>query len=180
MLTSSISYFHFLNADNSDFLRREGNAGERPKKPDIPNYALETRSKTVYKEKQRKKVHKGIGSGEGNSKRQDGLSIESQPELKPGEREQVMNGYNHTLSCGNATLHEASSVNWSVRRSINDHLVKNLIVAKALDGQRYPLPLCKYMWVYDSERGSGPEGANDLCLVIYEAPGLNLSINNGI
>ena len=55
-----------------------------------------------------------------------------------------------------------------------------LIVAKALDGQRYPLPLCEYMWVCDGERGSGPEGADDLCLVSFEALGLNLSINNGI
>ena len=37
------------------------------------------------------------------------------------------------------------------------------IVAKALDGQRYPLPLCEYMWVCDGERGSGPKGADDLC-----------------
>ena len=37
------------------------------------------------------------------------------------------------------------------------------IVAKALDGQRYPLPLCECMWVRGGERGSGPEGANDLC-----------------
>ena len=57
---------------------------------------------------------------------------------------------------------------------------KSGIVAKALDGQRYPLPLCEYMWVCDGERGSGPEGANDLCLVSFEALGLNLSINNGI
>ena len=57
---------------------------------------------------------------------------------------------------------------------------KRKIVAKALDGQRYPLPLCEYMCVYDGERGSGPEGADDLCLVNFEALGLNLSINNGI
>ena len=31
----------------------------------------------------------------------------------------------------------------------------------------------------DGERGSGPEGADDLCLVGFEAPGLNLSINYG-
>ena len=37
------------------------------------------------------------------------------------------------------------------------------IVAKASDGQRYPLPLCEYMWMSDGERGSGPEGADDLC-----------------
>ena len=55
-----------------------------------------------------------------------------------------------------------------------------IIVTKALDGQRYPLPLCEYMWVCDGERGSGPEGADDLCLVSFEALGLNLSINNGI
>ena len=40
------------------------------------------------------------------------------------------------------------------------------IVAKALDGQRYPLPLCEYMLMCDGERGSGPKGANDLCTVI--------------
>ena len=40
------------------------------------------------------------------------------------------------------------------------------IVAKALDGQRYPLPLCEHMWVSDGERGSGPKGANDLCSVV--------------
>ena len=55
-----------------------------------------------------------------------------------------------------------------------------LIVAKALDGQRYPLPLCEHMLMCDGERGSGPEGADDLCLVSFEALGLNLSINNGI
>ena len=41
------------------------------------------------------------------------------------------------------------------------------IVAKALDGQRYPLPLCEYMWVYDGERGSDPERADDLCSVSF-------------
>ena len=54
--------------------------------------------------------------------------------------------------------------------------VATKIVAKALDGQRYPLPLCEYMWVCDGERGSGPEGTDDLCLVSFEAPGLNLSL----
>ena len=54
------------------------------------------------------------------------------------------------------------------------------IVAKALDGQRYPLPLYEYMLMCDGERGSGPEGADDLCLVCFEALGSNLSINNGI
>ena len=37
------------------------------------------------------------------------------------------------------------------------------IVGKALDGQQYPLPLCEYMWMCDGERGSSPEGADDLC-----------------
>ena len=59
-------------------------------------------------------------------------------------------------------------------------LIAIRIVAKALDGQRYPLPLCEYMWVCDGERGSGPEGADDLCLVSFEALGLNLSINTRI
>ena len=52
-------------------------------------------------------------------------------------------------------------------------------VAKALDGQRYLLPLCEYKWVCDGERGSGPKGADDLCLVSFEAQGL-VSINSGI
>ena len=49
------------------------------------------------------------------------------------------------------------------------------IVAKAIDGQRYPLPLCEYM-LCDGERGSGPEGADDLCSVIFEDLSLNVSI----
>ena len=53
------------------------------------------------------------------------------------------------------------------------------IVAKALDGQRYPLPLCEYI-LCDGERGSGPKGADDLCLVSFEDLGLKVSINNGI
>ena len=57
---------------------------------------------------------------------------------------------------------------------------KKGIVAKALDGQRYPLPLCEYMLMCDGERGSGPEGADDLCLVIFEDLGLKVSINNEI
>ena len=43
---------------------------------------------------------------------------------------------------------------------------RSRIVAKASDGQRYPLPLCEYVWVCDGERGSGPEGADDLCSVV--------------
>ena len=54
---------------------------------------------------------------------------------------------------------------------------RNTIVAKALDGQWYPLPLCEDMSMCDGERGSGPEGADDLCLVGFEALGMNLSIN---
>ena len=46
---------------------------------------------------------------------------------------------------------------------------KKVIVAKALDGQRYLLPLCEYIWMYNGRRGSGPERANDLCLVSFEA-----------
>ena len=53
---------------------------------------------------------------------------------------------------------------------------EKIIVAKALDGQRYPLPLSEYMWVCDGERDSGPKGADDLCLVSFEGLGLNLSL----
>ena len=41
-------------------------------------------------------------------------------------------------------------------------------VAKALDGQRYTLTLCECMWMCDGKGGSGPKGANDLCLVSFE------------
>ena len=37
------------------------------------------------------------------------------------------------------------------------------IVAKVLDGQRYPLPPCEFMWMFGGKRGSGPKGTNDLC-----------------
>ena len=37
------------------------------------------------------------------------------------------------------------------------------IVANALDGQRYPLPLCECIRVRGGRRGSGFEGADDLC-----------------
>ena len=51
-----------------------------------------------------------------------------------------------------------------------------VIVAKALDGQRYPLPLHEYLWMCDGERGSGLEGADDLCLVSFERRGHNMSL----
>ena len=54
------------------------------------------------------------------------------------------------------------------------------IVAKAFDGQRYPLPLCENVLMCDGERGSGPEGADDLCSVSFVDLGLNLSIHNRI
>ena len=57
-----------------------------------------------------------------------------------------------------------------------DVTILEKIVAKASDGQRYPLPLFEYMWVCGGKRGSGPEGADDLCLVRFEALGLNLSL----
>ena len=41
------------------------------------------------------------------------------------------------------------------------------------------MPLCEYM-LFDAERGSGSEGADDLCLVSFEDLGLKVSINNGI
>ena len=53
------------------------------------------------------------------------------------------------------------------------------IVAKALDGQWYPLSLCEHMLMCDGEKDSGPKGTDDLCLVDFEALGMNLSINYG-
>ena len=54
------------------------------------------------------------------------------------------------------------------------------IVAKALDGQQYLLPLCESMWICDGERGSGPKRADDLCSVSLEALCLDLSLEAGI
>ena len=54
------------------------------------------------------------------------------------------------------------------------------IVAKALDGQRYPLPPCEFMWMSGGKRGSGPEGADDLCLASLELQGWDLSLKAGI
>ena len=39
-----------------------------------------------------------------------------------------------------------------------------IIVAKASDGQRYPLPLSWCLVVCEREWGSGPEGADDVCM----------------
>ena len=54
------------------------------------------------------------------------------------------------------------------------------IVAKALDGQRYPLPPCEFIWMSGGKRGSGPEGAKDLCLASLELQGWDLSLKAGI
>ena len=40
--------------------------------------------------------------------------------------------------------------------------MENGIVAKASDGQQYPLPLSLCLVVFDGERGSGPDGADDI------------------
>ena len=58
--------------------------------------------------------------------------------------------------------------------------IEGLIVAKALDGQRYPLPPCEFMWMFGGKRGSGPEGADDLCLASLELQGWDLSLKAGI
>ena len=42
-----------------------------------------------------------------------------------------------------------------------------LIVAKASDGQRYPMPLSKCWFELDSERGSGPEGVADIHIELF-------------
>ena len=57
---------------------------------------------------------------------------------------------------------------------------KGPIVAKALDGQRYPLPPCEFMWMCGCKRGSGPEEADDLCLASLELQGWDLSLKAGI
>ena len=45
---------------------------------------------------------------------------------------------------------------------------KKKIVAKALDGQRYPCPaLVGCDWSWGRELGSGPKGVNDLCFHSY-------------
>ena len=41
-------------------------------------------------------------------------------------------------------------------------VILGIIVAKASDGQRYLLPLRLCLAVCDGERGSGPEGADDV------------------
>ena len=67
-------------------------------------------------------------------------------------------------------MYECHVLFWDVAFEVKYAEMKcqDLIVAKALDGQRYPLPLCEYMWVCDGVKGSGPEGADDLCLVSFE------------
>ena len=65
------------------------------------------------------------------------------------------------------------------KRGITYHITFE-IVAKALDGQRYPLPLNEYMLMCDAERGIGPKRVDDLCSVNFVDLGLSLSINNGI
>ena len=55
-----------------------------------------------------------------------------------------------------------------VRSSISIKFRQSEIVAKAV-------PVAP-IWVCDGERGSGPEGADDLCLVRFEPQGCDLSI----
>ena len=42
------------------------------------------------------------------------------------------------------------------------HQKTKKIVAKASDGQRYPMPLSKCWFEFEGERGSGPEGVADV------------------
>ena len=77
------------------------------------------------------------------------------------------------------TKHRSSAPLGPLPKKLKNAKQAIVIVAKALDGQRYPLPLCEYVGC-EGERGSGPEGADDLCLVSFEALGLKMSINNGI
>ena len=45
------------------------------------------------------------------------------------------------------------------------------IVAKASDGQRYPMPLSKCWFEFEGERGSGPEGVADVHIDGIDCPG---------
>ena len=54
------------------------------------------------------------------------------------------------------------------------------ILAKTLGGQRYPLPPYEFMWMCGGKRGSGPEGADDLCLASLKFHGWDLSLEAGI
>ena len=78
---------------------------------------------------------------------------------------------------------------WKGNDQKREKKVKMKIVAKALDGQRYPLPLSECMWVW----GSWWEGANDLCWIYlslkagirawrlgFEPGGWDLSFEAGI
>ena len=75
------------------------------------------------------------------------------------------------LFMGLLTYFTHSLVGWSIFMNMFSRCnrVPQKIVAKTLDGQRYPLPLCEYMWVCVGERGSGPNGADDLCFISSEA-----------
>ena len=46
-----------------------------------------------------------------------------------------------------------------------------LIVAKASDGQRYPMPLSKCWFEFEDERGSSPEGVADVHVDEIDCPG---------
>ena len=50
---------------------------------------------------------------------------------------------------------------------------EKVMVAKASDGQRYPLPLCEYLWMCDGERGSDPEGADDVYIYCLALSGVS-------
>ena len=43
-----------------------------------------------------------------------------------------------------------------------DTIPLKIIVAKASDGQRYPMPLSKCWFEFEGERGSNPEGVADV------------------
>ena len=73
-------------------------------------------------------------------------------------------GYTATLiACGwaDAVIEKVTRASGQELYAQKTQNAKKVIVAKALDGRRYPLPLCEYMLMCDGERGSGPEGADD-------------------
>ena len=70
-----------------------------------------------------------------------------------------IHGYPSCVRVGRSSAGEGHLGIWAgAVSSKSSRTPKKLIVAKALDGQRYPLPLCEYMRVCDGERGSAPKG----------------------
>ena len=60
-----------------------------------------------------------------------------------------------------------------MREKAGGEKLLKVIVAKASDGQRYPLPLSECLVVCDGERGSGPKGADDVYIYCLALSGVS-------